>query len=142
MWPMVVGAASPAQAARVLHEWLMRPDRFFTPHPIATVADDDPKFSNRMWRGPVWNSMTYWAARGALRYGFPGDAHRLLEPALDDSARQFDRTGKLWEFYSATGGHPEDLIRKPQTKRNAPFPDYLGHNPMLAMARMWQGTAP
>ena len=118
----------------------MNPKRFFTPHPIATVAADDPKFSNRMWRGPVWNSMTYWAARGALHYGHPAEAHRLIEPALDDSAQQFDRTGKLWEFYSANGAHPEDLTRKPQTKRNEPFPDYLGHNPMLAMARLWEQT--
>ncbi len=139
-WPMVVGAATQAQADRVLREWIMNPKRFFTPHPIATVAADDPQFSNQMWRGPVWNSMTYWAARGALHYGHPQDAHHLIEPALDDSARQYDRTGKLWEFYSPTGGHPEDLTRKPQTKRNAPFPDYLGHNPMLAMARLWDQT--
>ena len=140
-WPFVVGAATPQQAGRVLDEWLLNPARFFTPHPIATVAADDPKFSNRMWRGPVWNSMTYWAARGAIRYGRPADAHRLLGPALDDSAAQYDRTGKLWEFYSATGGHPEDLTRKPQTNRNQPFPDYLGHNPMLAMARLWDQTS-
>jgi putative isomerase len=140
IWPVIVGAATPAQAERVLNEWVMRPDRFFTPHPIATVAASDPQFSNRMWRGPVWNSMTYWAARGALRYGHRVDAHKLLGPALDDSAAQFARTGKIWEFYSPTGGHPEDLTRKPQTKRNAPFPDYLGHNPMLAMARLWEET--
>jgi glycogen debranching enzyme len=139
-WPLVVGAATPAQAKRMLDEWIMNPKRFFTPHPIATVAADDPKFSNRMWRGPVWNSMTYWAARGALRYGYRADAHRLLEPALDDTAAQFDRSGKLWEFYSPEDGRPEDLTRKPQTKRNEPFPDYLGHNPLLAMARMWEAT--
>jgi putative isomerase len=139
-WPMVVGAATPLQASRVLTEWLLNPARFFTPHPLATVALDDPKFSNRMWRGPVWNSMTYWAARGAIRYGFLFEAHRLLEPALDDSAAQFDRSGLIWEFYSPTNAHPEDLTRKPQTKRNQPFPDYLGHNPLLAMARLWQQT--
>lgn len=139
-WPMVVGAATPTQGHRVLDQWIMRPDRFFTPHPISTVAASDPAFSNRMWRGPVWNSMTYWAARGALRYDRPLDAHRLLAAALDDSARQFTRTGKIWEFYSPTGAHPEDLTRKPQTKRNAPFPDYLGHNPLLAMARLWAAT--
>jgi len=139
-WPMVVGAATPGQAKRVIEEWLLNPKRFYTAHPIATVAADDPNFSNRMWRGPVWNSMTYWAARGAVRYGDKADARRLLEPALDDSARQFDRSGVVWEFYSATGGRPEDLTRKPQTKRNEPFPDYLGHNPLLAMARLWEAT--
>ncbi len=141
MWPMVVGAATPRQAQRLIELWLMRQDRFFTPHPIATVARSDPKFELRMWRGPVWNSMTYWAARGCLRYGRRDDARRLLEAALDDTARQYARTGVLWEFYDPMGGHPEDLKRKPQTKRNEPFADYLGHNPLLAMARMWQGMA-
>jgi hypothetical protein len=137
MWPMVVGAASPAQGRRVVDEWLMRKDRFFTPHPIATVAASDPKIELRMWRGPVWNSMTYWAARGALRYDRRDVARQLLEAALDDTAAQFERTGQLWEFYSPFNGHPEDLKRKPTTQRNQPFPDYMGHNPLLAMARLW-----
>jgi hypothetical protein len=86
--------------------------------------------------------MTYWAARAAIRYNRPDAAHKLLEPALDDTAAQFTRTGKLWEFYSPFDDHPEDLKRKPETSRNAPFPDYLGHNPLLAMARLWQSTTP
>jgi hypothetical protein len=144
MWPMIVGAASPAQASRVIDDWLMRRDRFFTIHPIATVAMSDTKFELRMWRGPVWNSMTYWAARGAAQYGRREQARELLEAALDDTAAQFERTGTIWEFYSPKGGHPEDLKRKPQTKRNQPFSDYLGHNPLMAMARMWQqmGSTP
>jgi putative isomerase len=137
MWPVVVGAATPEQGRRVVDEWLMNPKRFFTPHPIATVAVSDPKFELRMWRGPVWNSMTYWAARGMLRYDRAEDARRMLAAALDDTAAQYDRTGKLWEFYSPFDGKPEDLKRKPETKRNEPFPDYMGHNPMLAMARLW-----
>jgi putative isomerase len=141
MWPMVVGAATPEQGRRVVDEWLMNPKRFFTPHPISTVAVSDPKFELRMWRGPVWNSMTYWAARGALRYGRPQAARRLLEAALDDTAAQYARTGVLWEFYSPFDGPPEDLKRKPETRRNQPFTDYLGHNPLLAMARMWAGIA-
>ncbi len=74
MWPVVTGAATPAQARRVIDEWLLNPRRFFAAHPIATVGVDDPKFSNRMWRGPAWNSMTYWAARGCVRYGRPDAA--------------------------------------------------------------------
>ncbi len=138
MWPVVVGAATELQGRRVVDDWLMRPDRFFTPHPIATVAASDPKFELRMWRGPAWNSMTYWAARGAVRYGRRDDARRLLEAALDDSAAQFATSGVLWEFYHPMGGSPESLKRKPETTRNMPFPDYMGHNPLLAMARLWE----
>jgi putative isomerase len=35
MWPIVVGAATPEQAARVIDENLLNESRFFTPHPIA-----------------------------------------------------------------------------------------------------------
>ena len=135
MWPVVVGAATPEQAARVIDENLMNPDRFLTAHPIATVAKSDPRFELRMWRGPAWNSMTYWAATACARYERRDAANRLIEAALDASAEQFDRTGTIWEFYHPDRGHPEALARKPNTSQNQPCRDYLGHNPLIAMAR-------
>lgn len=137
MWPVVVGAASDEQARRVIEEHLLNPKEFFTPHPIATVAVSDPKFELRMWRGPAWNCMTYWAARGCLRYARPDAARRLLEAALDDTARQFERTGTVWEFYHPLGGNPETLKRK-ESGRNLPSRDYLGHNPLFAMIDLWR----
>jgi hypothetical protein len=90
-----------------------------------------------MWRGPTWNSMTYWAARGCLRYGRVDAAQQLVEHALDASATQFERTGTIWEFYHPHGGDPQTVQRKPHTRYNAPCPDYLGHNPLIAMARIY-----
>jgi len=141
MWPLAVGAAAEDQAARAIEENLLAPERFFTAHPIATVARSDPRFALRMWRGPAWNSMTHWAARGCVRYGRPDAARRLLEAALDASAREFRRTGTIWEFYHPDGGRPEDLERKPGRPQKGPSRDYLGHNPLLAMARLWRATA-
>ena len=141
MWPLAVGAATEAQAARVIDENLLNPERFYTPHPIATVGVSDPAFELRMWRGPTWNSMTYWAARGCLRYSRTDAARQLVERALDQSALQFDRTGTIWEFYHPHGGDPMTLQRKPQTPYNAPCRDYLGHNPLIAMARLWEAAS-
>jgi putative isomerase len=138
IWPVVVGAASPEQANRVIDEWLLNPKRLRSVHPIATVGLEDPNFSLRMWRGPAWNSMTYWAAVGCQRYGRKAAARELLEAALDDTAAQFARTGTIWEYYHPMGGHPEDLTRKPYTQRNLPWTDYLGHNPLFAMTRLWE----
>ena len=138
MWPMVVGAATEEQAQRVIDENLLSPDRFLTHHPISTVGVSDPKFELRMWRGPAWNSMTYWAARGCLGYGRANAAKVLLEKALDNTAAQFERTGQLFEFYDSCGGDPAKVQRKPDTPHNEPSRDYLGHNPVMAMARMWQ----
>lgn len=137
MWPVVVGATTPAQAEQVILGNLMNPRRFFTEHPPATVPADDPAFSLRMWRGPAWNSMTYWAALGCIRYGYRAEAGRLLEKALDMSSHWFTVKGTIFEFYHPRGGDPQEVARKPHTPFNQPSPDYLGHNPLLAMARLW-----
>ena len=139
MWPFVVGAATPEQAARVI-ENLLDSERFFADHPLCTVARSEPLFEMRMWRGPAWNSMTLWAARGCRLYGRDDAANILMEKALDASAQQFARTGKIWEFYHPFGDDPQTVQRKPDTPHNAPFPDYLGHNPLIAMARLFEAT--
>ncbi len=138
MWPVVVGAATPEQARRVIDEHLLNPQEFFTPHPIATVARSDPKFELRMWRGPVWNCMTYWAARGCVHYGRGDAARQLLEQALDATAAEFARSGTLWEFYHPLLGAQTALRRKPA--QNMPCRDYVGHNPLFAMAELWRQT--
>lgn len=137
MWPMVVGAAAPEQSRRVIEENLLNPRRFFSEHPITSVSMEDPRFELRCWRGPAWNSMTYWAARGCISCGYVEAALRILERALDQTAKQFDRTGTVWEFYHPHGGRPEDVLRKPSTPFNIPCRDYLGHAPVIAMALMY-----
>lgn len=108
MWPLVVGAITEEMANRYIDNYLLDTSCFFTPHPISTVGRRDPKFSIRMWRGPVWNSMSYWAARGCFNYGRKDAANIILEKALDSSSKQFIRTGTIWEFYHPLGGNPED----------------------------------
>lgn len=139
MWPLVTGAASEEQAERVVTN-LLDPERFFTPHPVSTVAVCEPRFELRMWRGPAWNSMTLWAARGCLRYGHDKAGRLLAEKALDASAAQFERTGTIWEFYHPHGGDPLTVQRKPQSIPNQPCRDYLGHNPLFALARIFEGS--
>lgn len=140
IWPLVSGAATPQQAKRVIDENLMNPDRFLTVHPIATVGICDPQFELRCFRGPAWNSMTYWSARGCVRYGRNDAAMILLERALDECAKQFEQSGTIWEFYHPFGGNPLELQRKPHRKESVPFMDYLGHNPLIAMTRMWESV--
>ena len=137
MWPVVVGAATPEQAKRVIDEHLLNAKEFFTPHPIATVAVNDPKFELRMWRGPAWNCMTYWAARGCARYDRKDAAAKLLGAALDATAADFSRTGTLWEFYHPQLGESKDLKRKAKG-RKIPCDDYIGHNPLFAMTDLWR----
>lgn len=135
LWPLIVGAATFEQAQRLIDDHLIEPTRFLSEHPLATVAQCDPYFDYWGWRGPVRNSMTYWAARGCYRYGRHDAAAVLLERALNQTERQFEATGKLWEFYHPHGGSPLTLTRD---RRMAPIQDYLGHNPLIAMAQLWE----
>jgi hypothetical protein len=82
--------------------------------------------------------MTYWAARGAVRYGRRDAARQLLEAALDATATAFKRTGTIWEFYHPTLGDQTLLRRKPA--QDVPCRDYVGHNPLFAMADLWRQT--
>jgi len=141
IWPLVVGIATPEQAKRVIDEHLLNPDRFFGEHPIATVAMDSPGYQRLTWRGPAWNSMSYWAARGCVRYGRKDAAVQILERALDSTARHFERTGTIWEFYDPVGGPPEDLEREVTSPAGTPKREYLGHNPLLAMARLYDALS-
>ncbi|MDB6118139.1 MAG: glycoside hydrolase [Verrucomicrobiaceae bacterium] len=136
MWPVVTGAATPEQARRVIDEHLLNAKEFFTPHPISTVAVNDSKFELRMWRGPAWNCMTYWAARGCFRYDRKDAAAKLLQAALDTTAADFGRTGKLWEYYHPQLGAAQELARKAKG-RKLPYDDYIGHNPLFAMVALW-----
>jgi hypothetical protein len=139
MWPVIVGLATRGQADRLISEHVMNPDRFLAHHPVSTVGVNDPDFELRMWRGPAWNSMTYWVARGCMAYNKFHSARILLGKALDNSAAQFKRTGTIWEFYHPLeGGMPENVERKPESNYNVPSKDYLGHNPLIEMARLWE----
>lgn len=136
-WPLVCGVASEEQARRLIDESLLNPERFLTEHPVPTVAVCDSLFEQRMWRGPAWNSMTYWIARGCVRYGRPDAARIILERALDATAMQYERTGAVWEFYHSSGGDQMQVQRKPHTEFNTPCRDYVGHCPLFAMARIY-----
>ncbi len=137
VWALVAGAATPAQAQAAIDRNLLEPKRFFTPHPIATVAHEDPRFALRMMHGPAWNSFTLWAVEGCLAVERPDAARSILGAALDATATIHARTGTLWEFYHPLGGDPNELMRKPGQKKTVPCHDYYGHNPLRAMARIW-----
>jgi len=137
-WPMMVGAISKERADFIIDEYLMNPKHFLSEHPITTVSMSDPKFELRMWRGPAWNSMTYWAARACIKYGRYDAAKILLKRALDSTANQFNKTGKIWEFYHPNSGNQKDVKRKSHNKPNMPCPDYLGHNPLWAMYKLYE----
>lgn len=141
IWPLVMGSATYEQAQRVINENLLEPSRFFTNHPIPAIGIGDPHFEYRNWRGPTRNSMTYWAARGCLNYERKDAACALLERALDATTKQFEETGKIWEFYHPQGGDPLELSSELGIVSSPPIGNYLGHNPLIAMALLFESNS-
>lgn len=131
-WPMVVGACTREQARRVVAH-LMSEELFFTEHPLPMVAVSSPRFKPQMWQGCTFNSFTFWFAYGMYKNGFYDECRRVTERALNATARAYEETGKLWEFYHPAGLSPLACARKPHTPFNTPCSDYVGHNPLLAL---------
>ncbi|MBB64244.1 MAG: hypothetical protein CMO81_04200 [Waddliaceae bacterium] len=140
LWPVIVGAASSAQAQRVINEQLLNPMRFCSEHPVTSLSLDSTEFTCHYWRGPTRNSQTYWAARACLRYGRLDAAALLLEKALDMTAFHYADSGTIWEFYHPRGDRPMKCTRPlhgQSGELGSPYKDHLGHNPLVAMAEMW-----
>lgn len=135
VWALTGGAASEEQANRMIDGSLLDPDHFFTEHPLPFVAVDEPYFQLKMWRGGAWNSITWMAVLGCLRYGRKDAALKIAERVLKYSQLQYDRTGAIWEFYHPFGKSPMEMQRK-KAPWLLPCREYLGHNPLFAYARL------
>jgi len=129
-WPLVVKAAT-ADQANQMAEHLLNPEEFFSFHPIPAVALNEPSYAYDMWRGPAWNSMTYWIIRGLFRYGHNELAIKIGTLALDRSLEHFNKAGTVYEFYNSKSLDQTCLKRK--GKDSGPCRDYLGHNPLNAL---------
>lgn len=99
--PLAAGAATSAQAA-ALGRQLEDPGRWWTPFPVPTAAQDEPKFDPRgYWRGDTWPPTTYLVAYGLRRYG-------LRELALELTARlrALVEARGISEHYDSRTGEP------------------------------------
>jgi glycogen debranching enzyme len=134
-FPLLARIATPEQAKRLVGH-AMDPGEFFAYHPMSTVATDETVFKLDCWRGPAWNSMTYWIMRALADYGFHNEAAAIGWQALERTDEAFRKYGHIFEFYNSVGPEIESLGRKGSPK--GPFRDYLGHAPLLAMFRLCQ----
>lgn len=120
--PLFAGVASAAQAAALVERHLSRPGPFWTAFPLASLAADDPRYDQNMWRGGAWPGMNLLILHGLRRYGYHEVADELRQRTLDGLAEWYLRTGSLWEFYDSSGQRsPADL---PRGRRVGALPDY------------------
>lgn len=100
LYPLWTGRLGPAINERLIAH--LRDERsFWAPHPLPTVALNDPKFNpNQMWRGPVWININYIFVEALQRIGQPELAYELAERTLRLVMGQND----IYEYYNPLTG--------------------------------------
>lgn len=103
--PLWCGAASPAQAERLVKEHLINENEFWTPYPIATWSRSEPDYLPSRdnccnWMGATWIPTNYMVFRGLIDYGYTDIARRLTDKTFELVVSETD----LREFYNAENG--------------------------------------
>jgi putative isomerase len=107
-YPLICGAASPAQAARLVAH-LNDAATFGGAVRLPSVSRDDPAFAdNTYWRGRVWPPMNFLVWHGLRRYGFDQDATALAEASMALFRQSWERERLCPENYNATTGEALD----------------------------------
>ena len=101
-WTLLAAVATPEQADDLAAE-LGNPRTFGRPHRVPTLAADQPGYDRNggYWRGAVWAPTETMVIRGLERYGKSDLAREIAMEHLEHLGVVFEKTGTLWENYSA-----------------------------------------
>jgi len=107
--PLFAGVATPAQAERLVAEWLRDPARFGGDFPVAGTPHEDPaSLDNEYWRGRVWPPLNYIVYRGLRRYGFDHDAAWVAAAGDAMFRRSWEDGGRSYENFNQRTGEGGD----------------------------------
>lgn len=135
-WTLVSGTAEKDDVAKLLRA-LENKKEFGAAAGLPAVALSEPSFELDCWRGPMWLSQVFWVCAGLQRYALKESAQKIAARCLENAQRVLDETGKIWEFYNPLDCDLKKLKRKGDPA--GPFPDYLGHNPLLSLELLKEG---
>lgn len=94
----------PETMSKALIEHLQNPEEFWTPHPIPSVAKNNPAFDPDSgfycnWRGPTWINMNWFIVRGLVKHGY----HDIAGEIAEKTREMIEREG-FREFYNPLTG--------------------------------------
>lgn len=133
-FPLWAELATPAQAARLVADWL---PRFEFSGGLVTTLSAHP---GRQWAFPNgWAPLQWIVVTGLERYGYHAEAQRLRQKWCANNAAVFAATGAMWEKYNVVevGAMPEEGLYGSIPGfgwSNAIFVDFVRHLPPLAPA--------
>lgn len=104
--PLWAGVATPKQAGRIIHDYLMNPNEFWTEYPVPALAISEPGHTTKpllsdlgcSWRANTWIPTNYMVYHGLKDYGYE-DLARLLAVRTD----QLMQNAGIREYYTSDG---------------------------------------
>jgi len=122
--PLFANISSKEQASKMV-KVLTDKNLLWSKAPLASISQQDHRFSNDMWRGGVWININYMIIKGLRDYGYFDIAEELRTKTLDMLNKWYKKTGCIFEFFD-----PKDEVspfmcyRKGEPLKN---PDYRKH---------------
>jgi hypothetical protein len=107
-YAMTVDLATAKQAERLV-ERVKNPAKYAPspkyPYAIPSAPFDDPSFTiTDGWGGTIWSVEPYYTVRGLTRYGYQDEASQITNNIYDMVAKEYARTGTIWEQYRPDNG--------------------------------------
>lgn len=105
---MIADIPTRAQAERLLIR-LKDPAKYAPsekyPYGLPSAPFDSPLFAVKdSWSGTIWPIQTYYTVRGLVNYGYQNEAAALSANLYGMMARDYGRTGSIWEQYDPITG--------------------------------------
>lgn len=108
--PLYAGVASPAEAKKLVDEYLLDKREFGTRFGVPTVSLSEPSFDpngdwqgdwwiGTNWRGPVWMASNWLIVQGLKRYGFMQEADAIIQ-----QSRKLVQQSGFREYYDPLTG--------------------------------------
>ena len=122
--PMFASISSKEQAKKMV-KVLTDEKLLWSKCPVASISQQDPRFSNDMWRGGVWANLNYFIIKGLKNYGYNDLANLLRDKTLDMINKWYQKSGCIFEFFDPKDEtHPLFCHRKGDPLLE---PDYRKH---------------
>ena len=102
--PLWAGAATSAQAERMVSEHLLNPAEFWRPFPIPSYAASEPGYREKRlpedvgcnWRAQTWIPVNYYLLHGLIDYGYAAIARQIAAKSYEMVLKLGDR-----EYYNS-----------------------------------------
>ena len=111
-WPLVSGNADFRQADSLI-KYLLDPEEFWTPHPVATLSRKDPNYDPEggYWLGSIWAPTNYMISKGLHRHGRADVARNLAMKHLDYLSKVLESHDTIFECYAPEHARPATRSR-------------------------------